>query len=180
MRCSLKDAMPPGRALYGGWGLSSGGLITAGIDGISLRFEGRWSALGSLSSETINALFRAPGGSLRAVGNGGTILRKNTDGRWEKEVSGTLENLYALWGTSEDNLWAAGENTLLHFDGVSWAVEPNPSTRSLVRFRSIWGSSSQDIWMVDDHSPDQLFHFDGFTWKQSSIATDTAFEALWG
>jgi hypothetical protein len=60
-----------------------------------------------------------------SVGDGGTIL--HFDGTaWTKMVSGTTKNLYSIWGTSDQNIWAAGwdinhaTSEILHYDGTSW------------------------------------------------------------
>jgi hypothetical protein len=60
-----------------------------------------------------------------SVGDGGTIL--HFDGMsWTRMVSGTTKNLYSIWGTSGQNIWAAGwdvnhaTSEILHYNGTSW------------------------------------------------------------
>jgi hypothetical protein len=62
-----------------------------------------------------------------SVGDGGTIL--HFDGTaWTKMASGTTKNLYSIWGTGDNNIWAAGynphtaESALLQYNGTSWRV----------------------------------------------------------
>jgi len=46
------------------------------------------------------------------------------------------------------NVWAVGAaGALLHFDGVSWASIPSPTSNDL---RGVWGSGPCDVWAIGD------------------------------
>jgi hypothetical protein len=83
----------------------------------------------SFGFSTINGPLHSSWGTsssdMYSVGDGGTIL--HFDGTaWTKMVTGTTKNLYSIWGTSGQNIWAAGwdinhaTSEILHYDGTSW------------------------------------------------------------
>jgi hypothetical protein len=73
-----------------------------------------------------------------AVGDGGTILHFD-GGSWTKMPSGTTKDIGNIWGTSDQNIWAAGWNVhtnvavLLHYDGTSWqeVTQPNSADETI-------------------------------------------------
>ena len=82
------------------------------------------------------------------VGDSGTIL--HFDGSlWTKMASGTREEIDAIYGTSDNNIWAAGygghnHTVLLHYDGTSWTIDPISSlpTAQTGGFGSVWCTDS--------------------------------------
>ena len=40
---------------------------------------------------------------------------------WTAVPSGTTNNLRGVWGTSASDVWVVGDQTILHYDGVSWS-----------------------------------------------------------
>jgi hypothetical protein len=59
------------------------------------------------------------------VGNGGLIY--HYDGtKFSEMISGTTKNINSIWGTSDNNIWAAGfnpntaESVVSHYDGLMW------------------------------------------------------------
>ena len=83
-----------------------------------------------------------------AVGDGGTIL--HFDGTsWTKMQSGTTKNLYSIWGTNDQNIWAAGWDVhhaiseILHYDGTSWTKDVLASNGEGYK----WGLG--EVWACD-------------------------------
>jgi hypothetical protein len=80
-----------------------------------------------------------------AVGDNGTILRRQDDTEWIAMASGTNANLRSVWAISSSDVWAGGPSgTLLHFDGTSWSSVGAP----MPTVDAIWGSSSSNVWFV--------------------------------
>lgn len=103
---------------------------------------------------------------------------------WEHPTpSGRL--LYAIWGSSPKDVWAAGHfGTLLHFDGRFWSPVPLPDGAE-VDLYGLWGSGRDDVWAVGGTlvggSPDfanprgTVLHFDGQAWRAvPGLPTGTA------
>ncbi|MCP4115135.1 MAG: hypothetical protein GY737_06935 [Desulfobacteraceae bacterium] len=81
--------------------------------------------------------------------------------QWVTMDSGTQEDLLSIWGTSNYNIYATGNNGLiLHWDGDTWTPMDTPTNEPIV---DIWGRSSRDIYAVGG-SGTQL-HYDGSEWK---------------
>src|SRR5512140_1354517 len=85
---------------------------------------------------------------------------------WSSVPSGTTANLTGVWGTSASDVWAVGDNVILHYNGANWSVS---GTTALLR--GIWGSSSSNVWAVGWQPLAQgifgaaLLHYDGTSWS---------------
>jgi photosystem II stability/assembly factor-like uncharacterized protein len=104
-------------------------------------------------------------------------------GHWAYENPRTGENLEALWGSSESDLWAVGANGTIRrrtSAAGAWSEVTSPTTNDL---HSLWGSAANDVWAVGDKGT--MLHFDGTTWKQASIGllpgdVPTRLLGVWG
>ncbi|MET0391434.1 MAG: DUF4215 domain-containing protein, partial [Polyangiales bacterium] len=112
----------------------------------------------SLPSTTVlRSVWGAPGASeLLAVGDEGTTLRY--DGTtWHALASGSDAQLMAVWGSAQNDVFAAGRRTgaavrgsgavLLHYDGSTWTTVVSVDMRAS-GLNALWGSSAADIWSV--------------------------------
>ncbi len=93
----------------------------------------------------IHAVDAADANDVFAVGDGGTILRRQ-NGAWTKMTSNTTENLRAVWVHSSTNVWAVGQNgTVVRWDGSTWTVDTNAPDLS---YAGVWGAAPDDVWMI--------------------------------
>lgn len=86
----------------------------------------------------------------------------------------------AVWGTSEDNVWAVGSGgTIDRWTAAKgWTAWSLPSQRD-VDFRGIWGSSPNDVFAVG--SGGRILHFDGKAWApQVHDNRGENLNAIWG
>ncbi len=70
----------------------------------------------------LNAVAGGASGPLTAVGNEGYAAQGNTDSWWITE-SGTSRALNAAWADPSGDIYAAGLNRILRYDGVTWTSE---------------------------------------------------------
>ncbi len=171
---------------------------------------GLWVDQMSPLTDVLHAVWQTPDGQdVFAVGDAGTILHlhggaTNTASTWVKEPSGTpptLATLTSVWGTSVDDVWAAGT---LYGSPVS-AVPPPPLASAILLHRStgawtivspavpgatlraVTGTGPTDVWAVGltlgAPSPSAspvaapgaaIFHFDGAVWTQDSTLAQAA------
>ena len=120
------------------------------------------------------------------VGREGTVL--HWDGSaFEGETSGTDEDLWGVWGTSAENLWAVGGSgfpdataTLLHRTATGWSsVALPPLMRSEVHaLFKVWGSAEDDVWAVGQRGV--VLHYDGAVWEERLVGTGEDLIAVWG
>jgi hypothetical protein len=66
--------------------------------------------------------------------------------------------LGSLWGSSANDVWAAGAGgALWHWDGIWWEETPTGTDR---RFHGVWGAHERDVWAVSSGAV--LRHCDGW------------------
>jgi len=99
---------------------------------------------------------------------GATCAMRMRAGAWSALMPLPSNPLVAVWGSSSDDVWAAGNaGTLYRWNGRSSSeVLPRPTTQHL---RSVWGSAPDDIWAVG--YGDTILHFDGKAWTPKRSPT---------
>ncbi len=112
-----------------------------------------------------------------AVGEGGTALWKQ-GGSWSPMESGTGRNLYAVFGESLLDLYAAGEKgTILRFDGERWVlVETGLSSLSEVTLRGAWGEEGHMFFVGDSGT---IVHKSGPNWATEPSSTSYNLYSIW-
>lgn len=101
---------------------------------------------------------------------------------WQNFSNLTGKALRCIWGSSPNNIWAGGTNTLFHYDGISWKQFPIFIPTQGIQLTSIVGLQKSDIYMVGyrndvvqplDTSFYYLYHFNGNDWlvEDSSYIT---------
>src|SRR5262249_22898129 len=68
--------------------------------------------------------------------------------QWDAQVSGTTDDLNAIWGSSATDLYAVGNSgTLLHSTGNGiWTAQD--SGLGFEDLAGVWGSSATDVYLV--------------------------------
>lgn len=94
----------------------------------------------------LRALWARSPNDVWAVGDGGVVLRW-FGSFWAPEHSGTLRNLYAIWGRG-DELWMGGDGgIILHWDGAALSTIASSTTE---RLRAIAGGASEVLIVGDN------------------------------
>jgi hypothetical protein len=84
--------------------------------------------------------------------------------------------LHAIWGSSENDVFAVGNNgTILHYNGQLWQQMESGVTND---FRAIWGSSDDDVFVVGNEGV--IFHYDGQFWRNMGSGVTNNLNAIWG
>jgi hypothetical protein len=97
-------------------------------------------------------------------------------GSWSIMDSGTTADLYGIWGSSNNNVFAAGRaGTILHYNGTSWSAAASGSTADLY---GIWGSGSTDIYSVGQLGT--ILHYDGTSWSAAAGVAAVDWHGIWG
>jgi len=104
---------------------------------------GRFYDLWSMPSSSVLDLW--------AVGDAGAIARWNGT-EWKLEPKVTDRTLRAVWGSSPNDVWAAGDGVVVHYDGTAWSASYTVTTNRLGGRTSggLWGSSSKDVWVIGE------------------------------
>ena len=89
----------------------------------------------------------------------GSAFAKVLDGDTDLDGFGAI---YAIWGADSMHVWAVGQECILFWDGMAWTL---PVRAEGVTFRSVWGRSATDVYVVGDTAGGRyLIHFDGLEW----------------
>jgi hypothetical protein len=126
----------------------------------------------------IRGVWAASGHDVFAV-SGGAVL--HFDGNYWRAMDaagcGCADELYAVWGTSGNNVYGVGSTgTVVHWTGTEWdaVADPDIGTDDLY---AVWGASAEDVWAVGDFG--RIVHFDGGDW--TTVAADpVSTEPLYG
>jgi hypothetical protein len=96
---------------------------TVGANGVRHWDGAAWTfvpAPGATPATTFQDIDALPGGEVVIVGTNGVIKRR-TGGVWQVEAAGlTTQNLHAVAMAPGGEIWAGGNEVLLHFNGTAW------------------------------------------------------------
>jgi hypothetical protein len=95
--------------------------------------------------------------SLTVVGVSGSIYRLNVSTWVDQRIPGIDANIEAIWGPNDVELFAGGNNLLLHYDGSEWTQETLPvddeetsDANKGFKLRDIHGADKDNVWAVGD------------------------------
>ncbi|HBI14961.1 MAG TPA: hypothetical protein DDY20_05530 [Desulfobulbaceae bacterium] len=178
--------------LHGIWGgtVSPYRAVAVGENGTTLLFNGSsWSPMASNSTRSLRSVWGNTSGTrFFAVGSYGTILCYDGSS-WTNMISKTNAQLEDVWGSSETDVFAVGDAsmvgttryyTVLHFNGTDWSrmggTPVVPADQS-GRLKGIWGSSASNIWAVGDDGI--ILHYNGSNWTSVTRARARLYD-IWG
>ncbi len=179
-----------------GWLLSTYGASDDNVfavggeptNGVIMHFDGtEWSPVDvGMPVPLLNWVHGFGGDDYFIVGNGGTILRGDGE-TFTKMDAPTTEDLWGIWGSSPDDVWAVGGRgrpmsvaTVLRFDGTAWTAVDLPELMrpNVNAFFKVWGSSADDVIIVGQRGA--LLRWDGATFTEELIGTSEDLIAVWG
>ncbi len=106
----------------------------------------------------------------------GASVSADSQASWSVMDSGTTSDLYGIWGSGSDNIFAAGKSgTILRYDGSSWSPMSGGTTADLY---SIWGSGSDNIFAAGQSGT--ILRYDGTSWFPMSGGTTANLYGIWG
>lgn len=82
--------------------------------------------------------------------------------RWTREEGDVVSrDIYAIWGTGPNDIWAAGNGVMMYNNGTRWVVIPG----SWAGVTDIHGTATDDVWAVGG-TYGEINHFDGRRWSK--------------
>lgn len=163
-----------GRNLNAALRIRKGELLTAGDDGLVMRWSGDSRESLSYGSARNRLALWGGGGTLWTVGD--EILRRDEAG-WLGIESPTDRSLFGVYGAGKD-LWVVGTaGTIVHYDGANWsAVMPNVASDRWLR--GIWEAGGT-TWIVGQDGLMVKGSADG-TWQQYESGVLVDLSDTWG
>jgi hypothetical protein len=83
-------------------------------------------------------------------------------GSWEVVPNPSPAQLFGVDATGSNDVWAAGNSNIEHWNGSSWSV----SLFHYGIFSSVTAVSAHDAWAVGTGGGPLAFHWDGATWTE--------------
>lgn len=169
--------------LFAIWGSGADEVwVAADGGGFLRRAGGSWSAVAG-GAATPQGLWGSGARDIWAVGylgGGGASLRHYDGTTWsEWPARPKVGALYAVWGTSPTDAWAATREAYLHFDGSAWTVRPPAAPGNAARgVYGLWGSGPMDYWAVGTSG--FLAHYTGGDFVVSASPTKASLSAVAG
>jgi hypothetical protein len=99
-----------------------------------------------------------------------------SDGTAWSDVQTSTVGLSAIWGSSVNDVWVAGNlGTVMHFNGTTWSTMPSGTQNPLL---AVSGSGPNDVWFVGTLST--VLHYDGTTLAPpSSVPPSASLNDVW-
>lgn len=174
---------PAGASLLAGWMDDTGRTVLVGEGGTAMMDEGTGfeSMTCGLGHENLYGLWGPSVTELIAVGEVGAAYRY--DGScWAKLDTGlTFQELVGVWGTAPDNVYAAGREVIVRYNGTNWSNE-TPLADGIC-LTSVWGSADDNIyaggWLSAGWERAPILHYDGNGWSYLNAAPVWV-ESIWG
>jgi hypothetical protein len=92
---------------------------------------------------------------------------------WQPSPTTSTKPLHGVWAVSAANVWAVGQQQILHWDGSSW-TDATPPTLGQGWLVGAWGAGSS-VWAVGYADRDTntntfghgiVYHHDGSGWSE--------------
>lgn len=158
-------------------------LLAVGDDGVFVNpdcWSNDWRKRYATASSTMQGLLVASKTSAKAGGSSGQIWN-GSGSPWQNWSLGSVNSNHtvnALWGLSEDNIYAVGSSGMIwrsQNNGSSWTSMESPTTKTL---RAIWGIDDATIYAVGDSGT--ILRYDGASWTQESSPTTENLKGVTG
>lgn len=134
------------------WGSGKNDIWTVGdVSGIAQHWDGLgWTPVDTGLRTNLYGLWGSDSRNIWTTGYGGACARWNGSAWTAETLPVRAGELYSgIFGTSSQDVWIATPlYDMLHWDGTSWSRVDNGGVSG---FRSLWGSSSTDIWAVGSY-----------------------------
>jgi hypothetical protein len=140
------------------WGSSSTNVYAAASDGTiwnEKNTNGNWNQMSTPNGTGIlYSLWGSSSTDIYAVGANGTVLHNAGTNVWTAQTSGTTVTLRDVWadtpgsGYTADAYAVGDAGTVQHYNGNKWINMPAPVAS---RFRSVYGTSATNLYIVGDN-----------------------------
>ena len=154
-------------------GSSSEDIWSVGEGGIILKNDGTgWSDVSSVISQQFFDVVALGDGNAIVVGDLGLVIRG--DGETWEEMYHPMgsEAIQTVWARSPDDVYAAGDGFILHYDGneeKNWKL--HASTIELATWRAVCGSGPDNVVIVG--AGGTAIQWNGKSWGRLPIEPET-------
>jgi hypothetical protein len=115
-------------------------------ESVAWHYDGsRWTeASAGLGGSSLEGVWSHSPSDVFAVGSGlgGGVVVHYDGHTWSPMVVPPVIGLWDVWGTSASDVYAVGDDAILHYDGKSWTKVSDQGGSD------VWGSSPTDVFVV--------------------------------
>jgi hypothetical protein len=173
--------------LLGVWGASSDDVYAVGLNSTVVHFDGAdWSIVDMppLTAEHVDfvAVWGSSSSDVYVVGENwvdelGVVVHFDGAEWTVMDIPESTIPLSGIWGSSGNDVYAVGPRLIssnwlqvnplgeriIHFDGEQWIAPDWPQvTQESLYFYDVWGSYSEDVYLVGKGGMAEVHHFNGF------------------
>ena len=154
------------------WGESPGAIFAGGNGGAIYFFNGSdWieNSPGMGITYGFSSIWGNSSADLFAVA--GPYIVHWDGSQWTTMTRlGSGESLRAVWGSSADNVFAAGQlSRIYRYDGGQWSLSFDGGGG--YEFAALWGRSAGEVYAFGGGYPTRAFHYDGASWQAITAPT---------
>lgn len=95
---------------------------------------------------------------------------------WTPMQSPTGEVLRSLWVVADNDVYAAGQGVIIHYDGTAWSTLAYPMTGFAIN--AIWASTGGEVVAVDQDGA--VFRRTGDSWLTITPSPQVPLRGIWG
>jgi hypothetical protein len=164
------------------WGSSASNVYAVGTNGVIQVYDGASWQLDVSANNTLYGVWGSSATDVWTVGAAGVVVHFN--GSWAYWTTNLVAppTFAAVWGSGPTNVYAVGASRVARYDGssgTSWAyVDISAALVGGEDFRTIWGSSANDIWVAGTNGT--LLHYVSGTWTRQSALGSATITGIWG
>lgn len=112
------------------------------------------------------------------AGEGGRI-RRFDGSHWSLMTTPVGDDLRGVWGWSQNEVFAVGGDSIIHFDGTAWSEMAIPYVNNL-QLMGVWGTGDDNVYAVGGHGAEDTYgnqlavilRYNGFDWSVNYLALD--------
>jgi hypothetical protein len=82
---------------------------------------------------------------------------------WSLDPPVAGEEIEGIWGSADDDVFAVGLDTIVHWDGVRWETMTVPDELEGPRFMAVGGFARDDVYAATTGG--DVAHYDGQSWR---------------
>ncbi|KPA13717.1 hypothetical protein MHK_006076, partial [Candidatus Magnetomorum sp. HK-1] len=167
-----------GNNLRGIFGFDENNIVIVGDWGIVRIFNGSTWQSYDVGNTYLSGVWGSSPDNIYACGSiyGVSYIHRFDGTSWSQVYSNSSVNgLYAIWGTSENNVYVVGnDGYIIHYDGSDWSVIESGSGISLY---GVWGINENNIYVVGQSGT--ISQYNGTSWSSVNSGTNQNLRCIW-
>jgi hypothetical protein len=149
-------------------------VFAGSMEGSIYRFDGAsWAKIASLKTSAVTDIWGSSAGNVWVVGgDNGTIV--HYDGSEWRSFGDDFE-ARSIWGTGPNDVYAAGDAPLWHYNGTSWS---RVKLDNVYPLNGVWCAPAGEVFAAGPNG--RTLYYDGARWLWLRRVTGNPLYGVWG